>query len=262
MSILAVHEWPTNAELIADVAQLYIKPDDEVLDLTYGRGIWWRKYRPERLWAMCEQGGFTLSPEGPVDVAPDFRYLPDEWRDKFDVVAFDPPYISIGGRATSTIDDFNDGYGLLEAMRTPRDLHLYNINGLEQASIVTAPGGLILVKCMAYVSSGALQPVPMWIFEYATTEMGLKLEDWIVHKGEPGPQPLTDKCPRCKGTGEVTFGSIDPEVLCPEVLVDCPMCERAGKVPRRQVHARQNASHLFVSKTPGRKRRKKKGPAT
>ena len=170
--------------------------------------------------------------------------------DKFDVVAFDPPYISIGGRATSTIDDFNDGYGLLEAMRTPVDLHLYNINGLEQASVVAAPGGLILVKCMAYVSSGALQPVPMWIFEYATTEMGLKLEDWIVHKGEPGPQPLTDKCPRCKGTGEVPFGSIDPEVLCPEVPVDCPVCERAGKVPRRQVHARQNAPHLFIFKTP------------
>ena len=31
MTVLAAHAWPTNAELIADVAKLYIGPDDVAL---------------------------------------------------------------------------------------------------------------------------------------------------------------------------------------------------------------------------------------
>lgn len=254
--ILAVHEWPTNAEMMADVAQLYIRPDDEVLDLTYGLGIWWRKFRPDRLWLLCADGGFTLSPEGAIDVEPDFRNLPEEWRAKFPVTTFDPPYISMGGRATSTINDFNNRYGLVEASRTPLGLHHYNLLGLEQAAKVTSPGGYIMVKCMPYISSAKMQPVPMWTHEYATTEMGLKLEDWFVHKGEPGPQPLTDKCRPCNGTGRVEEGTVNPEVMIPEFEIDCPNCAGFGKVERRQVHARQNASHLFVFRKPGRRRKK------
>lgn len=225
MSVRAAHAWNTNAELIADVAQLYIPADAEVLDLTYGRGVWWRKFRPERLTLMNGEGGFVCGPDGVLDVEPDYRRIPEDWHGRFDVVAFDPPYVSTGGRATSTVPEFNDRYGLTEASRTPVDLHWYNIGGLEQAALAAKPAGLILVKTMPYVSSGKLQPVPMWIYHHADVEMGLTLVDWFVHQGHPGMQPS----------------------------------ENLDGSRRRQVHARQNASHLFVFRTPGRKRRTKKG---
>ena len=38
-----------NSDLIASAAQLYIKPGDVVLDVTYGKGNFWKKYRPENL---------------------------------------------------------------------------------------------------------------------------------------------------------------------------------------------------------------------
>jgi hypothetical protein len=48
--VLAVAAWPTNAELIADVARLgYIR--GRVWDATYGRGVWWKLYRPACLLA-------------------------------------------------------------------------------------------------------------------------------------------------------------------------------------------------------------------
>ena len=47
--VLAAGDWPSNADLIADVARLYIRDDDRVMDVTYGRGTWWQRFRPPGL---------------------------------------------------------------------------------------------------------------------------------------------------------------------------------------------------------------------
>jgi len=195
--ILAADHWTSNAELIADVAKLYISPTAKVVDLTYGKGIWWKKFRPDDL---------TISEH-------DFRLLPSDWRNTFDVVAFDPPYVSLGGRSTSTIPQMTDHYGLIDAQRSPAALHVYNMEGLQEAVRVARPGGLVLVKYMDYVSSGKLQPCVQWLLRDADF-LGLQLFDRFIHVGNPGPQPTKN-----------LDGS-----------------------PRRQVHARRNLSELFVFK--------------
>ena len=49
-NVPAVHDWPTNGHLIADVAHLgYISDKDSVLDPTYGLGVSWTQYRPTDL---------------------------------------------------------------------------------------------------------------------------------------------------------------------------------------------------------------------
>lgn len=172
---MAAQSWPTNADLIADVAHLYFDPVETILDVTYGRGNWWKKYHPPVLLA---HDLYTLD-------GVDFRELP-EATDAVEVVAFDPPYVSMGGRETSTIEDFTDRYGMLLAPRTPTDLRAYIRAGLDECARVASH--LIIVKCQDYISSGTYQPATHWLLEDAG-KMGLSLVDRFEHITRPRPQP-------------------------------------------------------------------------
>lgn len=200
-TILAATAWPKNADLIADVARLgYLNRDDYVVDPTYGRGKWWTIWRPDRLVAHD------------IDIdGVDFRRLP-HIAETFDVVAFDPPYVSVGGRSTTGLPDFHDRYGMDDAPKSPADLQRLIDGGLTEAWRVVRPGGIVLVKCQDYVSSGKLWPGTHRTLS-AAYDFGFELLDRLEHVSlKPRPQP--------KG--------------------------------RRQVHARRNLSTLFVLKRPTR----------
>ena len=127
--IKAADTWPSNAELIADVAKLYFPPKPSIADLTYGRGVWWQLDHP--LYWGGELYSNDLDVNTLADEHTDFRNLA-RWQDaEFDVVAFDPPYISPGGRKTSTIADFNSRFGLHSTPRTVLGLRKMNQDGLD-----------------------------------------------------------------------------------------------------------------------------------
>lgn len=168
----------SNGVLIATVARLgYLgDPDELVLDVTYGRGLWWTRYRPSNL----------IVGDG------DFRHLP-QLDGSIPVVCFDPPYISTGSRETSSVDNFYDRYGLgdLKGWRAIRSLI---DDGLAECARVLAPGGYLLVKCMDYVESGhkvwntfhvvpQAETYPLW---------PLRLVDRFIHLTGGGPQTLTN----------------------------------------------------------------------
>ena len=48
-TVQSVVRCPTNGPLLAAAAQLWIADDDLVVDVTYGRGMFWTHYRPGRL---------------------------------------------------------------------------------------------------------------------------------------------------------------------------------------------------------------------
>lgn len=204
--ILAAQYWKSNAELIADVARLgYIGPD--VLDPTYGKGNWWKLYTPT--------GRFDKSdimhdvPAGVMgDV--DFRDLP--WLDNiFDTVAYDPPYVCVGGRKTTGIAGMHAAYGLTNAPKTPVDLQLLIEAGLAECERVVKPKGTILVKCQDYISSGKLWNGTFHTQEYARYSLDLELVDKFEHIAK---------------------------------------ASRAQPGGRRQVHARRNLSTLLVFRKP------------
>lgn len=175
MAILAATSWPTNADLIADVARLYFAEVETVLDVTYGRGAWWTKYHPKVLLA---HDLYNLD-------GVDFRDLP-EATDAVEVIAYDPPYVSMGGRETSTLPDMTDRYGMLNAPRSPLELRAYIRDGLEECARVSSH--LILVKCQDYISSGRYQPATHWLLEDAG-KLGLEILDRFEHITRPRPQP-------------------------------------------------------------------------
>lgn len=175
-TVQSVVQTQRNGPLIAAAAQLWIKPDDVVLDVTYGRGLFWTDYRPPILVAH------DLAVDGV-----DFRHLPD-LDGSVDVVVFDPPYIAQGGRATSMIPDFLDRYGLVDVPKTTREVDLLIWGGMSEARRVLRPGGRLLVKCMDYISGGRYVQGRHVVVGYAA-DLELVQVDEFVHYSGTGPQP-------------------------------------------------------------------------
>jgi hypothetical protein len=197
MGYLEVQKWKTNSELIEATFELHVNHKKwalvpggpVVLDVTYGKGVWWHWRRPET------QMRFTAH-DMKIDGV-DFTALP-EADGSVDVVAFDPDYVAPGGRNTSTITDFNERYGLNDPYESPASLQAHMNDGLAECARVVRPQGLILAKCTNYISSGALQLGEHWTIEHGLS-LGLKVEDIAVCLGSPGPQP--------KGRGQHHFRS-------------------------------------------------------
>ena len=156
-----------NADLIAAVAPIYLT--GSVLDVTYGRGTWWRTFRPHIF------GAHDIATDGV-----DFRHLPyadDTW----DAVTFDPPYVESGSRATSSRPDFLHRYGLgieREDRTKPDDVRGAMLEGVAECCRVARR--FVLVKAMEYVAGPRFHDVPTAVVNRAGAE-GWQLWDRIVH---------------------------------------------------------------------------------
>lgn len=180
---LSADTWRTNADLIAEVAEFW-DFDSTVrlaIDLTYNQGKWWRVWQPTFLAKNDLDARFG-------DYHFDYRgRLP--WADgSFDLVAFDPPYVSSGGRRTSTIHGMNDSYGITTSALSPGLNQEWIDLGLKQAVRVCKIGGWILCKVQDYRSSGK-----MFLGTHHTLTSALKLDVEVEavyhHVGRPRAQP-------------------------------------------------------------------------
>lgn len=181
--IFAASYWKSNAELILDVYKLGLIPDGaRVLDPTHGKGVWWRKYRPANLTTYCR----------PQDGS-DFRHLPEE-PESFDVIAWDPPYVSTGGVKTSTLPDFNDRYGLAEyeedrrMFSSPAELQDLMNDGMSAMFKLLAPGGTLLSKSKNYVSSGKNWFGTDKVRDHAVSLGLVKVAEFVHLSKSGGPQ--------------------------------------------------------------------------
>ncbi len=186
MAVESVVKTRPNADLIAEVAKLWIKPDDLVLDATYGRGAWWKMFRPSHLITN------DLDTASPSVFHYDFLDLPARWQEHFDVVAFDPPYIAQAGHQTSTVQEMLCRYGLMSVPNTPQKLREFIGKGIVNVSDVVAPSGRLLVKCMDYISRGQYQSGLTSAIDYAARAR-LRLVDLFVHHSGSGPQPKVNR---------------------------------------------------------------------
>lgn len=177
--VLSVMSCRTNGPLIAAAGRLYIDDADLVVDVTYGLGRFWSHYQPRRFVAH------DIDPAKGDGV--DFRHLP--YGDgQVDVVVFDPPYIAQGGRATSTIPEMLDRFGLIDVPKSVKELEALIADGINESSRVLAPSGRLFVKCMDYINGGRLVKGRHHVV--ATAEAaGLEQIDEFIHASGTGPQP-------------------------------------------------------------------------
>lgn len=229
--VKAAQSWPTNGHLISDVAALWLRPTDVVVDYTHGLKKFWTIVQPERFTghdldrAKGDGHDFRSPPERPGSV---------------DVAVMDPAYVSLGGRETSTIDNMAHRYGMATTERDPMAQWAVIVEGIRAMHIVLRPGGLLWFKCMNYITNGAYYNFVGEAFA-EFDNIGFDLVDWFTHVGGTGPQPLTNPCGVCGGSGWIgADGMMDP--------IQCRACNGTGTVARTQEHARNNASVLLVAR--------------
>jgi hypothetical protein len=143
MADIAAFHTGNNAALIAKCATLgYLRPEDHVLDLTYGLGGWWKLWQPT---------AGVVSNDLYVDAAQyhaDFTN-PPAWMVNYDVVTLDPPY-RLRGTPDST---FDTRYGT-QYKATEVDILSLLTMGAQIAVRCARPGGIVLIKCQDQVCSG------------------------------------------------------------------------------------------------------------
>jgi hypothetical protein len=166
--VMAIHNWASNADLIAACARLgYLQPDWVTLDPTYGYGTFWQTWRPNHLTASDLDRD-----KSPAGFSVDFTELP--WDDNtFDAVVFDPPY-KLNGNPSDT-DGSDERYGVhvytdwRERMRLIRD-------GITECDRVYNGTGTLLLKCQDQVCSGKERWQTIEFANHAAT-LGLGLVD-------------------------------------------------------------------------------------
>jgi hypothetical protein len=154
-----------NADLIAQVGQLYIKPGDVVADVTYGSGRFWKKFPVTTVTFLPSD---LVGAEGVL--AADFRHLP--YADgSIDVAVLDPPYTHHPGtrnghvfpptstryrNTESTTSLYNEGI-----------MELYRDGMAEAVRVMRPAGAFLLVKCKDMVQRDVMCWSSATIYEFA-----------------------------------------------------------------------------------------------
>jgi hypothetical protein len=125
-----------NSALISAVARLYLPDGALVADVTWGEGVFWRRFNGRRRVTLI---GSDVRPL--AEVQADFRRLP--YADaSVDVAALDPPYTHCG----HYLNNHRYGSSLTDHMRHAEIMALYR-EGMVEARRVLRPGGTMWVKC-------------------------------------------------------------------------------------------------------------------
>lgn len=168
-----------NAGLIAMLAPIYL--GGSVLDVTYGRGAWWRRFSPATF------GKHDLALD---DV--DFRSLPHADA-SWDAVCFDPPYLPSRATHTSTkrAVEHREAFGLMEC-RTRAELDALIADGLAECARVAR--SWVLAKCCDYAENPTTALLLGHVSTIAAGEAaGLRVHDLIVHAYGNGGGPTNNR---------------------------------------------------------------------
>lgn len=193
--VLAIGGWKTNADMIAEVAQLgYLA--DPVLDLTVGeKAGFWKVYRPDHLTTN------DVDPSVPAD-----HHLDATERTPFDdhafgTVVWDPPY-KLAGTPRSGEMDCRYGTGEYRPRHSVLGLLL---NGMTEAARLT--DHYLLVKTMDQVNGGKVR----WMTDDATCHaeqaLGMvKVDSFLFRGGRPQPSGRSQQHARRNYSTLLVFG--------------------------------------------------------
>jgi len=166
----------TNPGLIAAAAALWIAPEDRVVDVTYGRGVFWRDLPDQKVEATDLATGV------------DCRALPYDAA-SVDVLVFDPPYQPTFGKPDRTFG-VGRSYRINEShLQTINDVLALYRDGLTEAARVVRPGGRVMVKTQDLTYNHRLHLVHLDVLRLMATA-GFDLVDMFVLVNQSRmPQP-------------------------------------------------------------------------
>lgn len=170
----------TNDELFPNVLKLYVAPGSKVADVTYGKGVFWRR---------VDTSKYDFSPSD-LKTGVDCRNLPYE-DSSFDCVVFDPPYMHTpGGTAHSSHQNFEQYYQN-NAITSDKKYHdavldLY-FQAAREAFRILKDSGIYIVKCQDEVCANKQRLTHVEIIN-ELSEYGFLVEDIfvLVRNNRPG----------------------------------------------------------------------------
>ena len=205
--VVAVRRYADNSELIEAAARLgHLNKSWLVVDVTYGKGVWWRRFRPDRLVPS------DLYPDPPLSCdTQDATALP--YPDGLaDAVAIDPPY-----KLNGTDDGSGRRYGVHEYLSAEGRHDLMRRMMIEGARVLKPAvrdrdgvrvGGRLLFKCQDQVNGGRMHWQTYMAFGWAT-EVGLTLVEQLgMANGRPQPDRERRRCLCCHR------GKVSPSHRC------------------------------------------------
>lgn len=170
--VMAAARWLTNGHLLEDVARLgYLRKEWVTLDCTFGRGTWWKRWKPDEL----------VTHDIKIDGV-DFRHLP-EANASFDAVAYDPPY-RLNGRPDKAVDE---RYGT-DVASSWQDRHALIKAGMTECVRVLKLGGVLIQKCQAQVASGAVRWQDLEFANYGAGRGLVLIDRFDMLGGRPQPR--------------------------------------------------------------------------
>lgn len=179
-AVMAAQTWRSNGHLIAEgVAPFYLDRSMRTLDLTNGRGVFWKEWQPDELVRMFNVIGDA---EASGDVAGDFTAAPFP-DSSFDLVAFDPPYMPKGTPAGWQMDQ---RYGT--GSQRPAAIVELGMAGIDEAVRITKPAGLIMHKTGRGIDGGKLFTGDDTLTTWAKCRHNLRVVQQWRYLSRPRPQ--------------------------------------------------------------------------
>jgi hypothetical protein len=178
--IFSAHQG-TNDDLFPQVLKLYVSKGSTVADVTYGKGVFWKK---------IEKDDYVLKATD-AKTGTDCGKLPYEDA-TIDCVVFDPPYMHTpGGTAHQNHQNFESYYANNGAETTTLKYHeavlgLY-FKGGKEALRVLKPNGIFIVKCQDEVCANKQRLTHVEIINEFTSK-GYLVEDLfvLIRNSRPG----------------------------------------------------------------------------
>lgn len=174
----------TNDDVFPYILSLYVAPGSTVADVTYGKGVFWRK---------VPEGTFHLLPTD-LSTGTDCRQLP--YQDgSIDCVVFDPPYMHTPGGTAQVNHQNYEGYYKNNKTNSDKKYHeavldLY-FTAAHEALRVLRSGGIYIVKCQDEVCANQQRLTHVEIINELARH-GFVAEDLfvVVRTGKPGVSRL------------------------------------------------------------------------
>lgn len=152
-------EFGTSADVFPKILGLYVKPGSGIADLTYGKGVFWKKVDTDRYTILPSD----LFPESVIVLRMDARrtaYDPAS----LDAVVLDPPY---GNMSTKPRTDCIEERYNLASLKTPKALYEWYAASIDEAVRILKVRGTLIVKCQDFVDGGKQHWITEQIWLYA-----------------------------------------------------------------------------------------------
>lgn len=160
-----------NSDLIKSVSELYLKKGFKIADVTYGKGVFWKKLDMKK-YRFFPSDILTVKKK----LRHDFRKLPYKGN-QFDVVVLDPPYAHNPGHMMT--DKNYRNRETTKGMYHDDILQLYR-DGIIDAYRVLKKEGTLWIKCKDEIESGNQRWSHIELCDIATKELNMVVQDLFV----------------------------------------------------------------------------------